>query len=92
MCLSATVSNADELADWIGTVRGPTATVIEDRRPVELHNLYLVGDRPAPSRLLVPTLVDGRPNPEAPALDWPTQVAGPGPTATAAGSRPAAPR
>ena len=41
VCLSATVSNAEELADWITTVRGPTEAVIEERRPVELHNLYL---------------------------------------------------
>ncbi|MEZ5250963.1 MAG: hypothetical protein R2713_17645 [Ilumatobacteraceae bacterium] len=30
VCLSATVSNAQELTDWIQTVRGPTA-VVEDR-------------------------------------------------------------
>ena len=42
----------------------PTA-VIEDRRPVELHNLYLLGDRASERLLLLPTLVDGRPNPEA---------------------------
>jgi len=34
ICLSATVSNAEELADWIRTVRGATAAIIEDRRPV----------------------------------------------------------
>ena len=33
VCLSATVSNAEELADWIATVRGPTEAVIEERRP-----------------------------------------------------------
>ena len=69
MCLSATVSNAEELADWITTVRGPTAAVIEDRRPVELVNLYCVGDRSSPDLHLLPTLVDGRPNPEASRLD-----------------------
>ena len=31
VALSATVSNAEELADWIDTVRGATETVIEDR-------------------------------------------------------------
>ena len=36
VCLSATVSNAEELVDWISTVRGPTAAVIEERRPVTL--------------------------------------------------------
>jgi ATP-dependent RNA helicase HelY len=69
VCLSATVSNAEELADWITTVRGPTATVIEDRRPVELDNLYCVGDKDSPELHLLPTLVDGRPNPEAGRLD-----------------------
>ena len=69
VCLSATVSNAEELADWITTVRGPTEAVIEERRPVELHNLYLVGDKSSPDLHLLPTLVDGRPNPEASRLD-----------------------
>jgi ATP-dependent RNA helicase HelY len=69
VCLSATVSNAEELADWIRTVRGDTAAVIEDRRPVALHDLYLLGDKGSERLLLLPTLVDGRPNPEAAALD-----------------------
>jgi ATP-dependent RNA helicase HelY len=69
VCLSATVSNAEEFADWIQTVRGATEAVIEERRPVELHNLYLVGDRHLGRLLLLPTFVDGRPNPEAEALD-----------------------
>ena len=34
VCLSATVSNADELCEWITTVRGPTTAVVETRRPV----------------------------------------------------------
>src|SRR5439155_15652293 len=69
VCLSATVSNAEELADWIGTVRGSTEVIIEEQRPVELHNLYLVGDRSSERLLLMPTLVNGRPNPEVLALD-----------------------
>ncbi len=69
VCLSATVSNAEELADWITTVRGPTTAVIEERRPVRLENLYLVGDRTAERLHLLPTLVDGRPNSEAHRLD-----------------------
>ncbi len=69
VCLSATVSNAEELADWIRTVRGETTAIIEDRRPVALHDLYLLGDKGAEQLLLLPTLVDGRPNPEAAALD-----------------------
>src|ERR1700758_2965836 len=58
VCLSATVSNAEELADWIRTVRGATAAVIEDRRPVVLHDLYLLGDKSSERLLLLPTLVD----------------------------------
>ena len=69
VCLSATVSNAEELADWIRTVRGATTAVIEDRRPVELHDLYLLGDKSSDRLLMLPTLVDGRPNAEAAALD-----------------------
>ncbi len=73
--LSATVSNAEEVADWIRTVRGDTTAIIEERRPVELVNLYLVGERGGPPHLL-PTLVDplepggpARPNPDAARLD-----------------------
>ncbi|MFP5317554.1 MAG: DEAD/DEAH box helicase [Acidimicrobiia bacterium] len=69
VCLSATVSNAEELADWIATVRGPTAAVIEEKRPVQLNHLYLVGDREAERLHLLPTFVDDRPNPEATRLD-----------------------
>ena len=59
VCLSATVSNAEELADWVGTVRGSTRAVIEERRPVPLHNLFLVGERRSERLLLLPTFVDG---------------------------------
>ncbi|HUQ38653.1 MAG TPA: DEAD/DEAH box helicase, partial [Acidimicrobiales bacterium] len=69
VCLSATVSNAEEFADWVGTVRGSTAAIISERRPVELHNLYLLGDKTSQGLHLMPTFVDGRPNPEAAALD-----------------------
>jgi ATP-dependent RNA helicase HelY len=69
VCLSATVSNAEELAEWIATVRGPTEAVIEERRPVELQNLYCVGDKSTQDLHLLPTLVEGRPNAEADRLD-----------------------
>jgi ATP-dependent RNA helicase HelY len=69
VCLSATVSNAEELAEWISTVRGPCDAIIEERRPTRLENLYLVGDKASPVLHLLPTLVDGRPNPEASRLD-----------------------
>jgi ATP-dependent RNA helicase HelY len=45
--LSATVSNAEEFGDWLGTVRGDTEVVVEEHRPVPLwqhvmanHRLY----------------------------------------------------
>nr|MBA3302714.1 DEAD/DEAH box helicase [Acidimicrobiia bacterium] len=69
VCLSATVSNAEELADWISTVRGRTEAIIEERRPVELRNLYMAADRSSERLHLLPVLVDGRPNPEASRLD-----------------------
>ncbi len=74
VCLSATVSNAEEFAEWLRTVRGATEAVIEERRPVELRHLYAVGDRSAEHLHLLPTFVgdDGgvpRPNPEAARLD-----------------------
>jgi ATP-dependent RNA helicase HelY len=69
VCLSATVSNAEELAEWISMVRGPTEAIIEEQRPVELQNLYLVGDKRSDALHLLPTLVDGRPNQEAARLD-----------------------
>ena len=77
VALSATVSNAEEVADWMATVRGATEAVIEERRPVDLHNLYMVGDRAGGQPLLLPTLVDGRPNPEAAALDSAQVARGP---------------
>ena len=69
VCLSATVSNAEEVAEWLATVRGPTTLVLEEQRPVELRNLYLVGDRQSERPHLLPTLIDGRPNTEAERLD-----------------------
>src|SRR3954452_3213511 len=69
VCLSATVSNASELAEWISTVRGPTTTVLETERPIELANLYMVGERGGDQAVLIPTLVDGRPNPDGDRFD-----------------------
>jgi ATP-dependent RNA helicase HelY len=78
VCLSATVSNAEEFADWIQTVRGETEAIIEERRPVRLRHLYLVGDKEAEDVHVLPTFVDVetrdgsielRPNPEASRLD-----------------------
>ena len=69
VCLSATVSNAAELAEWITTVRGTTRAIVEDRRPVRLDNLYLIGDKTHDRLHLLPVLVNGRPNNDAMRLD-----------------------
>jgi ATP-dependent RNA helicase HelY len=69
VCLSATVSNADELAEWMSTVRGLTRTVTEGRRPVELLDHYLVADRSNDRLQLMPTFVDGSVNRDAVRLD-----------------------
>src|SRR5699024_4878332 len=43
--LSATLSNTDELGDWISEMRGDTAVVLSDVLPVPLaHMLYTEGD------------------------------------------------
>jgi ATP-dependent RNA helicase HelY len=62
VCLSATVSNAAELADWIETVRGPTRLVVETTRPVELENRYVVAERDGRSVQVIPTLTGSKPN------------------------------
>ena len=88
MCLSATVSNAEEVAAWIETVRGETTPIIEERRPVALQHLYLVGERGADALHLLPTFVgegdDLRPNPDAARLD---RRAGRRPRSQPSGSR-----
>ena len=51
--LSATVSNAEEFGEWLQTVRGDTATIVEERRPVPLYQHVMVGKRhPRPVRVL----------------------------------------
>ncbi len=43
--LSATVSNAEEFADWLVTVRGDTKVVVSEVRPIPLWQHMLVGGR-----------------------------------------------
>jgi ATP-dependent RNA helicase HelY len=73
VCLSATVSNAEEVAAWIETVRGSTSAVIEERRPVALEHRYLVGERGRDGLHLLPTFVhehgEARPNPQIERLE-----------------------
>ncbi len=46
--LSATVSNAEEFGDWLTAVRGDTVTIVEERRPIPLHQHVLVGRKMFP--------------------------------------------
>jgi ATP-dependent RNA helicase HelY len=46
--LSATVSNAEEFADWLQTLRGRTEVIIEEKRPVELRYWYFASDELLP--------------------------------------------
>jgi len=43
--LSATVSNLEEFGDWLSSVRGATAIIISEKRPVPLYQHVLVGNR-----------------------------------------------
>ncbi|MCA2210870.1 MULTISPECIES: DEAD/DEAH box helicase [Nocardia] len=43
--LSATVSNAEEFGAWMETVRGDTAVVVDETRPVPLWQHVMVGKR-----------------------------------------------
>ena len=70
VALSATVSNADELGDWLSSVRGPTEVVVERRRPVPLRTHYLVAERQRGRAIRrLPLMVKGRPNPEGRRFD-----------------------
>ena len=68
VCLSATVSNASEFAEWVTQCRGETRLVRAKQRPVPLRDYYALRDRWGPDQLrLLPTFVqlEGRkkPNP-----------------------------
>ena len=45
VCLSATVSNAEEFGDWLNEVRGDVAVVVSERRPVPLYQHVMAGRR-----------------------------------------------
>src|ERR1700749_1560529 len=45
VALSATVSNAEELGDWLAQVRGGTEVIVDEHRPVPLWQHMLAGRR-----------------------------------------------
>jgi ATP-dependent RNA helicase HelY len=69
VALSATVSNADELADWISDVHGECAAVTEKTRPIRLENSYVVAEKGSSRQHFIPILVKKRPNPEGRRFD-----------------------
>ncbi len=71
VCLSATVSNAEEFATWMRTVRGSMEAVIEERRPVDLEHVYLFGDRRTHRTAMIETFIEDRLNPAGADLDPP---------------------
>jgi ATP-dependent RNA helicase HelY len=63
VCLSATISNNRQFADWVGERRGSTRLVTTEERPVPLESMYMLKDRMGSHALhLLPTFVtrDGR--------------------------------
>ncbi|WP_166847628.1 RNA helicase [Isoptericola sp. BMS4] len=69
--LSATVSNAEEFGDWLATVRGDTAVVVSEHRPVPLWQHVIVS--PSEPRA-VPRLMDlyaGHVDPTSPGTNPP---------------------
>ncbi len=45
VCLSATISNNRQFADWIEERRGPTELIAMEKRPVPLESMYMVKER-----------------------------------------------
>ena len=78
VALSATVSNADELASWISEVHGPCSAVTETTRPVRLKSSFMVGEKGKSRKHIVPTLKKGRPNPDGRRFDNPSRGGGRG--------------
>lgn len=69
VCLSATVSNATEVTEWLSTVRGQTVPIVEEKRPVELINHFVVGDAATHQVAMYETITNGQPNPEVTRLE-----------------------
>ncbi len=63
VCLSATVSNAREVADWLTTVRGDTRAVVENTRPVTLEHHHAVYDKATGQTSILATLEGTKANP-----------------------------
>ena len=69
IALSATVSNADELAAWISDVHGECVAVTEKTRPVRLTNSYFIAEKGNRKTHLIDTLSKKRANPQGRRFD-----------------------
>ena len=70
VCLSATVNNATELGDWLRTVRGDTAVIVERHRPIVLRHHFAVHRREDDETVLLPLFEDnGRPGVDGARVD-----------------------
>ena len=65
--LSATLSNAEEFADWLRTIRGVTRVIIETERAVDLYHHYLVDGKLYP--MFTGDAGDMEPNPQIRVLE-----------------------
>ena len=61
-CLSATLPDADRVHAWMNEVHPPVELVVESVRPVQLEHLYAIGNLRGAPPVVLPMLVDGRPN------------------------------
>ena len=66
--LSATISNAEEFAEWLQTLRGRTEVIIEERRPVDIRHWYFASDELLPMFVTKPS-GDVMPNPRGRELE-----------------------
>jgi superfamily II RNA helicase len=69
VCLSATVNNANELGQWLQSIRGDTDVIVERHRPIVLRHLYAAQRREDDETLLLPLLNHGKPGGEGQRID-----------------------
>ena len=69
VALSATVGNAAFLGEWVSSVRGETAVIIETERPITLHIHVAVVRRGQTDTEILDLLDQGRPSSEARRID-----------------------
>jgi superfamily II RNA helicase len=69
VCLSATVNNAQELGQWLRSIRGRTDVIVERHRPIVLRHLFAAHRREDDETLLLPLLTNGKPGGEGQRID-----------------------